>query len=267
MNKKIGFIGAGKMAGAIIKGLLSSDFSTSDIIASEVSQEAAQNAHNELGIEIKLNNSEVIQQSDIVIFCVKPFVIKDVLKELKNDISETQTIMSIAAGISTNTIEEILDKKVPVIRIMPNTPALVNKGMSAVCKGKYAKKEHVNLAMKLLSSVGKCIEVTEDKIDAVTGISGSGPAFYYQIIEALALGGVELGLDYDTALTLSAQTAIGAAEMILNIPKSVQTLKTEVTTPGGCTAVGSQVLDDSKINDILIKTVKETAKKAYELGK
>ena len=148
---------------------------------------------------------------------------------------------------------------------MPNTPALVNEGISAICKGEYADDFDFEFAKNLLSSVGKVIESTEDKIDAITALSGSGPAFYYYIIDQMAKAGVSLGLDYDNALILSAQTALGASKMIFESNESIQKLIVNVSTPGGCTEVGNKILLNSNISDILNETISKTAKKASEL--
>ena len=150
---------------------------------------------------------------------------------------------------------------------MPNTPALVNEGMSAVCKGTFAKEEHVKIAFNIFKSVGKVIEADEKYIDIITAISGSGPAFYYYIINEIAKSGQKLGMDYDTCLKLSAQTALGAAKMIMESGINPEQLIINVTTPGGCTAVGNDVLKDNNISDILFDTIEKTMKKAYELGK
>ena len=150
---------------------------------------------------------------------------------------------------------------------MPNTPSLVNEGMSAICKGDFAKDEHSKIALEIFRSVGKVVESEEKYIDIITAISGSGPAFYYYIIDEIAKAGEKLGLDYQTCLKLSAQTAYGAAKMIMETEVNPEQLITNVTTPGGCTAVGNEVLKEQKISDILFDTIEKTAEKAYELGK
>ncbi|OGI00920.1 MAG: pyrroline-5-carboxylate reductase [Candidatus Melainabacteria bacterium GWF2_37_15] len=252
-DKKIGFIGAGTMAKAIMKGLGNSGITTlaSDIISQP---------------EVMTNNKELVRKSDIIILSVKPFAVESILKEINNELTANHLIVSIAAGVSTEKIENVIDKKLPVIRVMPNTPALVGEGMSAVCKGKFATDEHSALIMELFKAVGRCIEVKEELINAVTGISGSGPAFIYLIIEALADGGVKLGLKKEVAIELAAQTTLGAAKMVLETGKHPALLKDEVTTPGGCTIAGLAVMENEKVRSALIKTVQETAKVASELG-
>ncbi|MBQ3642750.1 pyrroline-5-carboxylate reductase [bacterium] len=266
MNK-IGFIGGGKMATAIIKGIINSKWCEAEnIFVSDKSEEALKRLKEEYGITAFSANTDVIKNSNIILFAVKPFVMNDVLNEIKNDITPEHTILSIAAGISTQTIEDILGK-VPVIRIMPNTPALVNEGISAICKGKFAKIEHAELAKEILSKVGQVVDSEEKYIDIITAVSGSSPAFFYYFINEIAKAGEKLGLDYKTALKLSAQTALGSAKMIMETGISPEQLIINVTTPGGCTAVGNDVLAEHKVSDILFETIEKTAKKAYELGK
>ena len=266
MNK-IGFIGGGKMATAIMKGIINSNWCQSkNIIVSDKNEETLKLLEKNYNVKTTTNNIDVVKESNILLFAVKPFVLRDVLEEIKPHITEKHTIISIAAGISINTIEEIVGN-VPIIRVMPNTPALVNEGMSAVCKGTYATDKTSKLAVEIFNSVGKVVESEEKYIDIITAISGSGPAFYYYIIDEIAKAGEKLGLDYQTCLKLSAQTAYGAAKMIMDTDVSPEQLIINVTTPGGCTEVGNKVLKEQKISDILFDTIDLTKKKAFELGK
>ena len=267
-GKVIGFIGAGKMATAIMKGLLASNiFDAKHIIASEPNLDSAHKTEKELGIKMVHNNREAAASADIILLAVKPFVVKDVLTEIEDRIDDSKLIVTIAAGISTGRVEEILEKKARVIKVMPNTPVLLGEGMSAVCKGENATQEDFETVKKIFSSVGKVVEAKESDIDAITGVSGSGPAFYYYIIDSIAKAGEKLGLDYDTALKLSAQTALGSARMILETGVEPQQLITNVTTPGGTTAEGNKVLIESDISDVLFETVKKTAEKSHQMSK
>ena len=266
MNR-IGFIGGGKMATAIMKGIINSNWCDSqNIIVSDKNEDALKLLGETYKINTTLSNIDVIKNADIILFAVKPFVLRDVLNEVKSYITKNHIILSIAAGISIKTIEEIAGN-IPVIRIMPNTPALVNEGMSAICKGNYATDKHVELAIEIFKSVGKVIRANEKDIDIITAISGSGPAFYYYIINEIAKAGEKLGLDYKTCLTLSTQTAYGSAKMIMESGTDPEQLIINVTTPGGCTAVGNDILKENKISEILFDTIEKTAKKAFELGK
>ncbi len=265
--KKIGFIGAGTMAKAIIKGIISSGFvSKENITASEISPEIASKASAETGINVLTNNREIVCGSDVIILCVKPYAIQNVLEEIQDSLTKDKLLVSIAAGVSTETIENILNKEAPIIRVMPNTPALAGEGMSAVCKGKFASEADTAFILELFNSVGRCIEIEEKLINAVTGISGSGPAFMYLIIDALADGGVKMGLKKDIAIELAAQTALGAAKMVLDTGKHPAVLKDEVATPGGCTIAGLSVMENEHVRSALIKTVQETAFIASKLG-
>ena len=266
MNK-LGIIGGGKMASAIMKGIINSNWCEGkDIIVSDRNKDLLQKLHDCYNVNITENNQETVKNAKIILFAVKPFVLRDVLTEVKPYITKEHTVLSIAAGISISTIEEIAGE-VPVVRIMPNTPALVNEGMSAVCKGHYAASCHTKTAVEIFKSVGKVIESEEKYIDIITAISGSGPAFYYYIIEEIAKAGEKLGLDYETCLKLSAQTAYGSAKMIMESGVKPEQLIINVTTPDGCTAAGNEVLKENKVSDILFETMEKTAKKANELGK
>lgn len=266
-NIKVGFIGAGKMGGAIINGLISSGFALKEnIMASEVNEEAAKRASEILGVKVICNNKELVKNSDIVFVAIKPFVIREVLKPLVEDFTADKLLVSIAAGTSTSTIETLLPQA-PVVRVMPNTPALVNEGMSVFCLGSKSDRNHAQIVDKMLSCIGRSVEIPENLMDAATGISGSGPAFMYLIIEALAKGGVNLGLSEEVAKELAAQTMIGAAKMAFETDKDLVTLRKEVTTPGGCTEQGLIVLEEKNIRLILEETVEKTAEKAEELGR
>ena len=268
MEKTIGFIGAGKMATAIIKGLLASDlFNPTQIIASEPNSAFAQAVSRNLGINVYSDNKKLSKEADIILLAVKPFVLKDVLEEISEYVDDAKLVISIAAGISTTRIEELLGKKARIIRVMPNTPALLACGASAVCKGENATYEDFQTVIKIFKSVGKVVEIQEKEIHAVTGVSGSGPAFYYYIIDQIAKAGERLGLDYKTALQLSAQTALGAAKMVLETNTLPEQLINNVTTPGGTTAEGNKVLLESNISEILFETVEKTAQKSELMSK
>lgn len=267
-NKTIGFIGAGKMASAIIKGLLSSKtFDNEHVMAAEVNDTTAQKAQENFKIKVFKDADEVVQISNIVLIATKPFVVPELLENIKNKITKEHLVISIAAGITFDKLENALGKDKRIVRVMPNTPALVECGMSAVCKNSSATDEDLELVKTIFSKIGKVISCQEKDMDAVTGVSGSGPAFYYYIIDKIAKAGEKLGLDYQTALTLSAQTALGAAKMIQETGNSPEELITAVTTPGGTTAEGNKVLNESDIAEILFETVRKTAEKSALMSK
>ena len=205
--------------------------------------------------------------SDVIFVATKPNYVPAVLDEIKDEITPEKLVVSIAAGVSTEKIEKIIGMK-RVVRVMPNTPALVLEGMSGVCKGAYALDDDAEFVLELLSNIGKAIEVSEEQMDIVTAISGSGPAFFYKVIEDMARAGEKLGLEYEKSLELATQTALGSAKMVMNrgeIP--VQTLIDNVATKGGCTFVGISVMNDEHSDKLFYDTIEQTAKKAHELGK
>ena len=266
MNKKLGFIGCGKMASAIIKGILASE-KRYEIKGSEVNPEIAESAQKRLDIPVLTDNKMLAIDSDVIIIAVKPSYVSQVLEEIKNELTPEKLIVSIAAGVSTEKIESIIGKS-KIVRVMPNTPALVLEGMSGVCKGKYANDDDLSFVIGMLSAIGKCIEVKENQMDIVTAISGSGPAFFYKVIEDIARAGEKLGLDYDKALTLATQTALGSAKMVFDRGNlSVQTLIDNVATKGGCTFVGITTMNEENSTKLFYDVIDKTTKKANELGK
>ncbi|MCR5261631.1 MAG: pyrroline-5-carboxylate reductase [Candidatus Gastranaerophilales bacterium] len=267
MDYKIGFIGAGKMATAIIKGIIDSGFCKSEnIFVSDVSEAALEKMEKDLKISPLATNNEVVKAADIVFCAVKPFVLKDVLNGVKGDFNDKQLLVSIAAGVSIKTIEEFTGK-MPVIRVMPNTPAFVKAGMSAVCRGTFATEKHSDLICKIFNSLGIAVKEDEKNIDVITAVSGSGPAYFYYFINEFAKAGVKYGLKKETALVLAAQTALGSAKMALETGVSLEQLIINVTTPGGCTEVGNNILAECKADEIIDKVVKGTMEKAAALGK
>ena len=270
MNKKckIGFIGCGKMASAIIKGTILSKFLPKENIkGSEVNCEIAELASQRLEIEVITDNRALVMESDIIFIATKPNYAASVLEEIKDELTPDKLLVSICAGVSTSKIEKIIGMQ-RVVRVMPNTPALVLEGMSGVCKGAYANEEDAEFVIELLSNIGKAVEVTETQMDIVTAISGSGPAFFYKVIEDMARAGEKLGLDYEKSLELATQTAIGSAKMVTQrgeVP--VQTLIDNVATKGGCTFVGISVMNNEHSDKLFYDVIDQTTKKASELGK
>lgn len=265
MNVRLGFIGCGKMASAIIKGVQGAkDFL---IKGSEVNPDFAEQAQQRLNIPVISDNRALIIDSDVIFLAVKPNQVVPILEEIKDEITEDKLILSIAAGVNTKKIENIIDRK-RVVRIMPNTPALIKEGMFGVCKGSFATEKDVEFVVSILSKIGKCVEVTEAQMDIVTAISGSGPAFFYKVIEDMARAGEKLGLDYDKSLLLATQTALGSAKMVFNRGETpVQTLIDNVATKGGCTFVGISVMNEEKSDKFFYDVIEKTTIKANELGK
>lgn len=256
------------MASAIISGILNSNQAENfSITGSEVNEEIAKSASDRLNIEVITDNKRLAKNSDIVFIATKPNTVTEVLNEIKENLNINTLLVSIAAGVCTEKIEKIVPQN-RVIRIMPNTPALVKLGMFGVCKGSNASDTDLNLIEDLLSVIGKCITVEENQMDIVTAISGSGPAFFYQVIEDMARAGEKLGLDYEKALILAAQTALGSAQMVFNRGETtVQTLIDNVATKGGCTFVGICEMKDGHSDKLFFDVIDKTAKKANALGK
>ena len=264
---KIGFIGSGKMAGAIIKGLLKTGFSSPEnLMATQAKQSGIEEKSKALGIKIILDNKELAEWADVIFIATKPNQVLGVLEEISPFVSE-KLVVSIAAGVTIKKLESNLPQGVRIIRVMPNTPALVGEGMSGMTGGNSARKKDIEYVKNLLSTIGKCIVVdTESQIDIVTAISGSGPAFYYKVINDIARAGEKLGMDYEKALLLSIQTAIGAGKMALHRDISMEQLISNVATKGGCTAVGVDCMNKYDTEKIFSDVIKETTKKACELG-
>lgn len=268
MNKKIGFIGCGKMASAIIGGVIASNYLPKEnIMAAEISEEKAAEKSKELGIKVITDNNELVNSVDVIFVATTPNFVEGVLNGIKSSVTKDKLVVSIAAGVTTRFIESILGSDKRVVRVMPNTPALVLEGMSGVAGGTIATEEDVQAVVELLSNIGKAIEVTEEQLDIVTAISGSGPAFYYKVINDIARAGEKMGMDYEKALTLSIQTAIGSAKMLLSSDKSAEDLIASVATKGGCTRVGVDYMEEVDTADMFYNLIEKTAEKAHALGK
>lgn len=266
MTNNLGFIGFGKMAGAICKGVINSGFiKPADIYAYDVNFEHLKACANELKINAVSDVQILAKNVSNILIATKPFVVDDVLSHL-SELADNKLIISILAGIPIQKYEDTLPNS-RVIRVMPNTPAMVNEGMSVVCRGNKSTDDDLQFVLNLFSKLGKAICLDETQINAVTAVSGSGPAFYYYIIDKIAQAGEVLGLDYKTALQLSAQTALGAARMIMETNKTPEDLIKAVTTPNGTTAEGNKVLNESDIEKVLFETVEKTCARAIELGR
>ena len=265
--RKIGFIGSGKMAGAIIKGLVKNKIGAS-IIATKAEKEGIEERSKELDIEIILDNKELVKNSNVIFIAVKPNQVLGVLEEIKPFVTQDKLIVSIAAGVTLNTLEVNLPEKTRVIRVMPNTPVLIGEGMSGIVGGSNLYKYDLSTIEEWLSSIGKCIVFNDEaQLDIVTAISGSGPAFFYKVINDIARAGEKLGMDYDKALSLSIQTAIGSAKMAMSCDTPMEELIANVATKGGCTAVGVDCMNENNTEKLFYDVIKSTTEKAHALGK
>ncbi len=267
LKERIGFVGGGKMGEALVKGILKAKQSSADkIIVGDILKERVLLLERETGIKTTQDNKEVVQNANLIILAVKPNTVGDVLKELKNDITKKHLIVSIAAGIPLAFIESSLKPGCRVIRVMPNTPCLVGETAAGFALGTNATEEDGKLVSTILNAVGKCFLLDEKLLDTVTGLSGSGPAFVYMVIEALSDGGVKMGLTRDVATKLAAQTVLGSAKMVLESGIHIGELKDFVTSPGGTTIEGIHALEKGGLRAALIDAVEAATLKSKKLG-
>lgn len=264
---RIGFIGAGNMAEALMKGIISAGLATKEeVTAGEVIKERRDSIARSLNVKVTSDNVEVARSAHILVMAVKPQHMATVLEELKPYLNSDHLIISIAAGIKISYIESRLNAGVRVVRVMPNQPCLVGASASAFALGKFAKPEDKDYVMRFLQSVGVAFPVEEKLLDAVTGLSGSGPAFVYLVIEAMADGGVLAGLPRDIATKLAAQTVLGAAKTVLDTGIHPAVGKDMVASPAGTTIEGLRVLEEAGVRGAFIDAVEAAAKRSTELG-
>ncbi|MGB9804739.1 pyrroline-5-carboxylate reductase [Desulfofundulus sp.] len=262
----IGCLGGGAMAQALLTGLIKSGIQPQNLYVSDTCRERLEFLHRELGVHTREDNRALVKETDVVILAVKPQAVQEVLQETGVLFQPQQTLISIAAGITTQFIESFLAQPVPVVRVMPNTPCLLGSGASALCLGTNAASRDRDRAMAIFSAVGRAVEVPEGLMDAVTGLSGSGPAYMYVILEALADAGVRVGLPRDVALLLSAQTMLGAARMVLETGEHPGRLKNMVTTPGGTAIAGVFALEEGGLRVTLMRAVEEATRRSREMS-
>lgn len=265
-GKKLAVIGVGKLGEALIAGLLKQgELTTSDIVGSVAHESSIERVKQKLGITVTLDNKKTVEGSDIILIAVKPQNMDIVINEIASSLKPSQVLISVAASVTTAFVEKRLTAKIPVIRAMPNTPAVMNAGMTGLCGGEYAGEEHRKIAEQVFRSVGEIVFLDESLMDGVTALSASGPAYLYVVIESLAEAGVKLGIPRDTSTLLAAQTMYGAAKMVLESKAHPALLKDMVTTPAGCTIDGLMELEEGKLRVTLIKAVVKAAERAREL--
>jgi pyrroline-5-carboxylate reductase len=266
-EKRVAVLGAGKMGGILVKALLEKKLLSPKLTTATVGHEERASAlAKKLGISVTTDNVAATKKADIVLVCVKPQVVQGLMEEIRPSARPEQLVISVAASVPTAAIENALGGKVPVVRAMPNTPCVIGQGMTALCKGAHAGAQHLEIASELFRVVGRTVVVDEKHMDAVTGLSASGPAYIYIILESLAEAGVKVGLPRDVATLLAAQTALGAAAVVLETGDHPALLKDAVTTPAGCTIDGIMELEEGKLRVTLIKAVVKAAQRAKELA-
>src|SRR6202142_1233705 len=267
-GRTLGVIGAGVMGQTLIKGLLTSGLVTRERLwAGDKNAGACESAAKALEIPVEVDFHARVPGADLILVCVKPADAAAVMAALREDgLRPGALLISILAGTSTERIESLLATDNPVVRAMPNTPAIVGEGMTVVCAGKNANAGHLARGRHIFDAVGKCLPVDEVHFDAITALSGSGPAYQYLIMEALADAGVRVGLPRQLALTLVSQTVLGAAKMVQATGRHPAALRDDVTTPAGCTIAGLLMLEDGRIRSVLARAGGEAAKTAAHLG-
>ena len=267
-GKRLGFIGCGNMGEALVKGLVEAHVVSADLItAFDTRADQLAELDRRYGVRPAKSNGDVVRESDVVLLAVKPQIMAPVLAEIASAASRRQLLISIAAGVSTATIRAGVGKDVRLIRVMPNTPALVLQGATAIAKGKDLEPGDLETAQEIFGAVGKVVVLDEELMDAVTGLSGSGPAYVAVVIESLADGGVKMGLDRVTAMTLATQTVLGAAKLLLETNLHPGALKDMVSSPGGTSIAGIAALEEGGIRTTFIKAVERATLRSRELGR
>ncbi len=265
--ENIGIIGGGNMGEAIAAGIITSKLLPPDhLIISDPVAERREHLHSRYRVAVTEDNHELLQASNIVILAVKPQKMKSVIEEFSSNIDGRKLFISVAAGMTLTLLEETLGSGIPVIRVMPNMPALIGESATAMATGQWATDEDLETARRIFDSIGITVIVDEVLMDSVTGLSGSGPAYGFIIIEALADAGVQMGLDRAVAVTLAAQTLLGAAKLCLKGEKTPGQLKDMVTSPGGTTITGIKALEEGKIRATLMSAVEAATERSRKLG-
>lgn len=265
-GKRLAVLGAGKIGTILLQAMLRGNLiSREHVTATLQHPDRAEALSKELKIATGTNNVEAVNGADIILVCVKPQTVAPILEEVRTVARSDQLFISVAASVPTSYMERALDGNIPVIRAMPNTPAVVGCGMTAICKGLFATQQHLQTTQTLFNAVGKTVVVDERHMDAITGLSASGPAFLYIILESLAEAGVKVGLPREMATLLAAQTMLGSAKVALETGHHPALLKDAVTTPAGCTIDGIMELEEGKLRVTLIKAVVKAAQRAKEL--
>ena len=264
-DKKIAVIGLGKLGETLVRALLDAGVVEPECIHATAKHQETLDRKSDLGVQLSTDNVAAAEGASVVIVSVKPQGIAEVIREVQPAVTPDKILLSTVASVTTAEIEEELGGEVAVVRAMPNTPCLVRCGMTALSAGRHARAEHLTLAREIFDSMGRSLVLDERHMNAVTGLSGSGPAFMYVVLEALAEGGLMVGLPRETATELIAQTMLGAAEMVLQTGEHPAKLKDAVITPAGCTIDGLLELEDGGLRVALIKAVARATRRVGEL--
>jgi pyrroline-5-carboxylate reductase len=262
---QLGFVGAGKLAGSVIRGLMRAKFCPAkEIIASEPNEQTRAALKKETGIDLTEENAEVAEKAEAIFIAVKPPMVLPVLNELKDKL-QNKLVISLAGGVRIVSMEKVYAAR--IMRALTNTPSAICRAATGIARGSRTTNEDIDLAKKIFGAIGVVVEIDESQIDIVTALSGSGPAFIYTVIEALAAGGTKLGLANDVAMDLAIQTARGAADIMLETKMSPEELRKMVVTPGGTTAAGLAVMEKLGTKESLIAAVEAATKRGQEMAK
>lgn len=265
----MGVIGAGVMGTALVKGLLDHGLvGTHEVWAAAKTDASCAEAAATLGIRAEKEYAPWVPDAEVLLICVKPAQAAKVADKLRaSGLRKDAVLISVLAGVTTEKLEGLLESGNPVVRAMPNTPCVVGQGVTVYCGGRWANEEHLAVAQRIFQSVGRALEVEEHYFNAITALSGSGPAYMYLVMESLADAGVRVGLPRDLAMELVAQTMLGSARMVQETGRHPAALRDDVTTPAGCTIGGLLMLEDGKIRSVLARAVEEATKIVEQLGR
>jgi pyrroline-5-carboxylate reductase len=266
-NVTVAILGAGKMGGILLQAFLKENlFAAGQIHATVAHAERALALSTQWGVDVSTDNRAAAEQADLILLGVKPFQVPELVEAIRPALTPAKTVVSFAASVKTRAIEDAAGMEIAVIRAMPNTPSALGAGAAGLCRGRFVKPEQMELAVRIFETVGRVVIVDEKHMDAVTGLSASGPAYIYIVIEALAEAGVKVGLPRDTATQLAAQTVFGAGKMVLETGYHPALLKDAVTTPAGCTVDGILELEEGGLRVTLIKAVMRATERAKQLA-
>jgi pyrroline-5-carboxylate reductase len=265
MSAKVAVLGAGVMGETLLSGLIRAGWRPEDLLITERREERAAELRERYGVDV-VSNLDAAKRADTLVLVVKPQDMPDLLAEIAPAIEPTQTVVSLAAGITTGFVESRLPDGVAVVRVMPNTPALVDEGMAAISRGAHCDESHLELAERLLAATGRVVRVPEKQQDAVTAISGSGPAYIFFVVESMIEAGVHMGLPRGTATDLVVQTVVGSAKLLRETGEHPTVLRERVTSPGGTTAAAVRELEDHKVRAAFLSAIEAARNRSRELA-
>lgn len=266
-NFSVAVIGVGNMGSALVRGMiLRAKFSKEQITICDLDEKKVETLVVDLGVKFVSSAREAVKKTDLIILAAKPQAFPKLLSDISNFLNVNQTIMSIAAGVTTASIEQKIGKQIPVVRVMPNLPALIGKGVSVYCRGLFTSDKDTNRSKAILMSVGKTIEATESLLDPVTALSGTGPAYIFHTMEAMIQSGIEMGIDKEIAIDLVQQTVLGSAQLAIKSERNITSLREDVTSKGGTTEAAIAYLRKKQYSDIVVNAILEAEKRSQELG-